>query len=151
MWLLGHFSLGYFSSLFVSKYSKEKINIPLIWLLSIAPDVDEFFSRFIVHRGPTHSIVVAVVVFLPILLKYRTGYAYFAALASHTLVGDFLLPSEQLFWPISRDWFGVPSVLQLVGKAETLLEISLFILMLIVILVIRVRKSRTRIISFKSN
>ncbi|MCX6654066.1 MAG: metal-dependent hydrolase [Candidatus Bathyarchaeota archaeon] len=139
MWLLGHLSLGYFSSLVVGKYSKEKVNILLIWLLSIAPDIDEFFRPFIVHRGPTHSILVSFVVFLPILLKYRTGYAYLAALASHTLIGDFVTPPEQLFWPISMGLYGAPPALQLVGIVETQIEVCLFVLMLMVILIDRVR------------
>jgi membrane-bound metal-dependent hydrolase YbcI (DUF457 family) len=134
MWLLGHISLGYFFGSLVARFTGEKINIPLIWFCSLLPDVDEFFQGLIVHRGPTHSILVAIAIFVPIYLYYRRGLPYFAALASHSLVGDFLVPPLQFFWPISSGWFGAPSSLQLHGTTETLVEISLFVLMMALII-----------------
>ena len=134
MWLLGHISLGYLFGSLVARFTREKIDIPLIWVCSLLPDLDLFFRGLIVHRGPTHSILVALAIFVPIYLYYHRGLPYFAAVATHTLIGDFLVPTLQLFWPISSDWFGAPSSLQLSGVTETLVEISLFVLMMALII-----------------
>jgi hypothetical protein len=49
MYPLGHFALGYFSGMIIGKFTREEVNIPIIWLISILPDVDIFFP-FIEHR-----------------------------------------------------------------------------------------------------
>ncbi len=134
MWLLGHLALGYFSSLFTSKIFKEKYNLYVVFILSLAPDLDEFFRGYIVHRGPTHSILVAIICFIPIFLIFRKGFTYFASLASHSLIGDFFVPPLQLFWPISNAWYGAPPQLQLKGGVETIVEVLLFLSMLAVII-----------------
>jgi membrane-bound metal-dependent hydrolase YbcI (DUF457 family) len=144
MWFLGHFALGYFSALGVSKFTKEKINIPLVWFISILPDIDFFFEPLIIHRGPTHSIVIAALAFLPIFLIYRRGLPYFAALLSHSLIGDFLVPPVQLLWPIDMSWYGINSSLKLTGIMETMLEISLFALMIIFIIISELPTSKAR-------
>jgi len=118
----------------VGRFTGEKINIPLIWFCSLLPDLDLFFPGLIVHRGPTHSILVALAIFVPIYLYYRRGLPYFAALASHSLIGDYFVPDLQLFWPISSGWFGAPSSLQLSGTTETLVELSLFVLMMALVI-----------------
>ncbi len=128
MQLLGHLGLGYLCGAIVARFTGEKINIPLIWLCSVLPDVDLLFPGLITHRGPTHSILVAVAIFVPIYLYLRRGLPYFAAVASHSLIGDFLVPPLQLLWPLSSAWFGAPSGLALTGSTETLVEVSLFAL-----------------------
>jgi membrane-bound metal-dependent hydrolase YbcI (DUF457 family) len=139
MWLLGHFALGYFSALAVSKFTREKINVPLVWFISILPDIDFFFEPLIIHRGPTHSIIIATLAFLPIFLIYRRGLPYFAALVSHSLIGDFFVPPVQLLWPIDVNWYGVNSSQELTGIMETALEISLFAMMIIFIIISKKR------------
>jgi membrane-bound metal-dependent hydrolase YbcI (DUF457 family) len=134
MWILGHIALGYFSAYSVSKFTKEKIIIPLVWIFSLLPDLDELFEGYIVHRGPSHSILFVIIVFIPIFLIFRKYLAYFAALASHILVGDFFVPPTQMFWPLTYTWYGVPSLLQLKGAVETVVEVTLFVLMLLFIL-----------------
>ena len=135
MWLLGHLSLGFFSAYATSKYTGERLVIPIVWFASILPDFDELFSKYIVHRGPGHSIVVAVVALIPIFLVFkRRGLPYFAAFASHIFIGDYLVPPTQMFWPLTNAWYGAPQVLQLKGIVETLVEVSLFALMLVFIL-----------------
>ncbi len=133
MWFLGHFALGYFSASFINRYTREKIIIPVVWLFSIAPDIDEFFHNYITHRGSGHSLIIAVVAFVPVLIYLRGGWAYLAALASHILIGDFLVPPTQMFWPLSTSWFGAPPAIQLTGLFETFVEVVLFILMVFVI------------------
>jgi membrane-bound metal-dependent hydrolase YbcI (DUF457 family) len=141
MQLLGHFALGYFSALTVKRFSNEKFNIFLVWFISILPDIDFLFAEYISHRGPTHSIIVQAIAFLPILLIFRRGLPYFAALLSHSLIGDYLNPSAQLLWPISRNLFGIDNSLKLVGSRLQIVEIVLFALMLITILLNRKKMS----------
>jgi len=136
MWILGHLALGYISALLVSRYTGEKVIIPLVLLVSLLPDLDRFFEGILVHRGPTHSIIVAIALFMPIFLLFRNGFVYFSALASHTLIGDYFVtgnPYEQLFWPVSNNWIGAPSYLQLSGRFETMVEVALFFVMLFLI------------------
>jgi membrane-bound metal-dependent hydrolase YbcI (DUF457 family) len=139
MWLLGHFALGYFSALAVSKFTREKINVPLVWFISILPDIDFFFEPIIIHRGPTHSIIIAALAFLPIFLIYRWGLTYFAALVSHSLIGDFFVPPVQLLWPIDVNWYGINSSQKLTGIIETTLEIFLFSMMITFIIISKKR------------
>ncbi len=134
MWLLGHLGLGYIFGVSVEKVTGEKVRIPLVMLCSFLPDLDLLFEPFIIHRGPTHSIIVALALFVPIFLIFRRGLPYFAALASHSLIGDYFQGSEQLFWPISKTFFGASSNLQLTNTTETLVEVILFLIMIVVIL-----------------
>ena len=143
MQLLGHLALGYFSGTIASKYTKDKINLLLIWISSMLPDLDFFARAYIVHRGPMHSILLAAILFMPIYLVTRRGLPYFAALASHTLIGDYLNPPEMLFWPASSDWYGAPSYLALTGMRLVLVEVSLFALMAIVIVAVQ-RRSKSQ-------
>ena len=144
MQILGHFALGYFSALAVKKISNERFNILLVWFFSILPDIDIFFYEYISHRGPTHSIIVQVIAFLPILLIFRRGFPYFAALLSHSLIGDYLNPPTQLLWPISRNLHGVDDSLMLFGSRLEVVEIVLFALMLITILLNREKMSPSK-------
>ena len=88
-----------------------KPNIPLLLVLSIIPDIDiifDWFTQSQLHRGPTHSIVVAIIVFIPIFIIYRKkAIPYFLALISHSLIGDFFIGGQlQLLWPFSTTQFG---------------------------------------------
>jgi membrane-bound metal-dependent hydrolase YbcI (DUF457 family) len=145
MYLLGHFALGFFAALGVRRFTHEKINIPIVFFLSILPDIDVVIPR-LVHRGPTHSILVATLLFLPILLLFRRGLPYFASVASHSLIGDYINPPVQMFWPISKAWYSFS--INLYGETLYSLEIILFTIM--VFIIIRNRKSiqRGKIIGF---
>jgi membrane-bound metal-dependent hydrolase YbcI (DUF457 family) len=145
MQLLGHFALGYFSALTVKRFSNEKFNILLVWFISILPDIDLLFSEYIIHRGPTHSVVVQVIAFLPILLIFRRGLPYLAALLSNSLIGDFLNPPTQLLWPISSNWYGIGDSLKLVGSRLQIVEIALFVLMIMAIFLNRKKMSPRKV------
>ena len=134
MWFLGHFALGYFSGYAASKVTRERMILPVVWFASMLPDLDLLLSRYMVHRGPTHSIVLAVIAFIPVFLVFRRGFPYFAALISHSLIGDYFVPPTQMFWPQSDAWFGAPPGLQLTGVGELLIEVGLFALMAIIII-----------------
>ena len=131
MYPIGHFALGYFSCKLVCRLDKEKVNYPMIFFLSILPDID-IYLPFLEHRGPTHSIVLAVILFIPIYMKYRHGLAYFASLASHSLIGDYFTAyGVKLFWPLSLNWYKANQPFLLTGRTSTIVEISLFVLMII--------------------
>lgn len=122
-------ALGYFAAITVNKYTKEKLILPLIWFISLVPDLDFFFFNIIQHRGPTHSIILAAAIFLPFFLKYKRGLPYFAALLTHSIIGDYFTNPVQLLWPISN-WFRPPYSFRLTGLFETTVEVILFLIMI---------------------
>jgi hypothetical protein len=82
---VGHFALGYVIGKLAMKATKTKMNIPLILTLSVIPDID-ILVPYVEHRGPFHSVIMATIVFLPLLVHYgRTAYPYFLALIQLTL------------------------------------------------------------------
>ena len=111
-------------------------NVPLLMVLSILPDVDIIFDLIAntdIHRGPTHSIFFAILLFAPIFLMYRKRAApYFLALISHSLLGDFFIGGQlQLFWPFSGNSYGVQQIgsyyLSIYSAVNIVLEVTLFI------------------------
>jgi len=105
---VGHLALGYLSGKVTSKILNVNINIPLLFLASIIPDFDLLIPG-LQHRGPTHSIIIFCLLFLPafILFGKRTT-PYFVALTQHILIGDYLTDRGiQLLWPIASDWYGL--------------------------------------------
>jgi membrane-bound metal-dependent hydrolase YbcI (DUF457 family) len=141
MQLLGHLALGYFSALIAGKYAKEKFLIPVVWFCSLLPDLDVFAFRYITHRGPTHSIILAAAIFIPIYIATRRFLPYFAAVASHTLIGDYFNPPEKLFWPLNNNWYGAPANLSLTGTSLQTAELILFALMATVMIYQYLRKN----------
>jgi membrane-bound metal-dependent hydrolase YbcI (DUF457 family) len=98
--------LGYIFGKGSSKLAKVKVNLPLLLAASVLPDVD-LILRFIMHRGPTHSIITITVLMIPFFAIYRKqAIPYYAALLSHILIGDFFTGGIELLWPLSQNWFG---------------------------------------------
>jgi membrane-bound metal-dependent hydrolase YbcI (DUF457 family) len=131
MWFLGHFGLGFLSAFLVSSITGQEFQIPLILFVSMLPDLDAFTFGLIKHRGATHSLITAAMIYLP--LSTILGLPYLAALLSHA-IGDYLYPPFKMLWPLSNRWYGAPDWLRLSGRTETTVEVTLFILMIIVIL-----------------
>lgn len=140
---VGHMALAYLLGKASAKLLKVNINIPLILVLSIIPDIDilfDFLFNSDMHRGPTHSIIVAIVVFIPFFLLYRQrATPYFAALASHSLIGDFLIGGQlQLLWPLSTNEFGARELgfpyINIYNPINVALEFTLFAIALAVML-----------------
>lgn len=130
MYPLGHFGLAYFLVTLVRRFIGEDYSLPVIFVASVLPDVDVLFSAYLVHRGPTHSVVVMTVLFVPVYLCLRRGLPYYFALLSHSLIGDYFTAyGVQLFWPLSEDWYRASSILRGVELAGV--EYGLFTLMLI--------------------
>jgi membrane-bound metal-dependent hydrolase YbcI (DUF457 family) len=123
---IGHLALGYLFGKGSSKLAHVKVNLPLLFAASVLPDVDLLF-RFLMHRGPTHSFITISVLMVPFFVIYRKqAIPYFAALLSHILIGDFFTGGIELFWPLSRDWFGALNF-DVASMAMAVTELVLFL------------------------
>lgn len=125
-----------------------ELNIPLVLALSVIPDADTVV-QFTNHRGPTHSIIVALIIFAPILFVYRKkALPYLIALIQHSLIGDYFTGGGiQLLWPLTTEHFGVgPNVESQAGVA---VEWAIFVTSLI--LMIKTNDISTFFQSHKSN
>ena len=133
MFAIGHFGLGYLAGKASSRYLKTEINLPLLLTASILPDVD-LVLRFLEHRGPTHSLITGTLIMVPFFLVYRkAAFPYFAALLSHSLVGDFLTGGAKLFWPFSNSWFAAMNI-DIITLTSVSMELILFIISLAIML-----------------
>jgi membrane-bound metal-dependent hydrolase YbcI (DUF457 family) len=143
MYLLGHVALGYFAAKTVRRITHENFSIPLIWLVSLLPDIDLLIPG-LQHRGPTHSIIITLLLFTPILIILKRGLAYLAALATHTVIGDYFTSYGcQLLWPINPAWMKAPIPLLLRGINEIYLELILFGSMIVIMFLSREAASNT--------
>jgi len=77
-------------------------------MLSIIPDID-IVIPFLEHRGPTHSVLMALMIFIPIFAVYqKKAIPYFFALIQHSLIGDYISGGRiQLFWPVTTGYYGI--------------------------------------------
>ena len=112
MFAVGHLSLAYLTAKICASPLKVKLNLPLIFLLGLIPDIDLLIERVIPnlpHRGPLHSMIILTIAFVPVFVIYKKiSIPYFAALMQHILIGDFLTGGGiQLFWPITQMWYGI--------------------------------------------
>jgi len=138
MLLLGHIALGYITGKIVSKATDQSINIPVIWILSLLPDIDLLIPE-LQHRGPTHSVIVAFIIFIPIFIIASWKAApYFAVLASHSLIGDYFTGKTQLFWPLSLEWFEYERSIRMGSALEVYVEFALFAVMIVILILSRV-------------
>jgi hypothetical protein len=107
MYAVGHFALGYLTGKLASKSLAVKINLPLLFLASVFPDID-IVIPFLEHRGPLHSVVVFCLLFIPIFLLYKKrAVPYFVAVIQHIIIGDYLTGGTQLLWPVSLNMYGL--------------------------------------------
>ncbi|MEM2111556.1 MAG: metal-dependent hydrolase [Candidatus Bathyarchaeia archaeon] len=131
MLAVGHLAFGYLLAKICQKALKTDLNLPLVFLLSVLPDIDLLIPAFS-HRSMTHSIILLTILFAPVLLIYRKkGIPYFAAMAQHVLLGDYLVGGGvQIFWPINRGFYGYD--LSLVSLVNILLEFIGFVIAVVV-------------------
>jgi len=81
--------------------------VPLLFFVSLLPDIDLIIPS-LQHRGPTHSLIIYCLLFLPAFITYgKVAAPYFLALAQHSLISDYLTGGTQLFWPITTNWYGI--------------------------------------------
>jgi membrane-bound metal-dependent hydrolase YbcI (DUF457 family) len=138
MFAVGHMALAYLTGKISAKTLRVSPNVPLLLVLSIIPDMDIIVGEGF-HRGPTHSVIAALLVFIPALYFYRKrAIPYLLALASHGLIGDLIIGGDlMLFWPLTAKKIFLPAPfpqLSIYGVANMALEFSLFIVATIVML-----------------
>ncbi|MEM2081220.1 MAG: metal-dependent hydrolase [Candidatus Bathyarchaeia archaeon] len=137
MFAVGHFAFAYLLGRTSGKLLNVPLNIPVLLVLSIIPDVDILFEPFIaeIHRGPTHSIIMATLFFIPFFVFYgKKAAPYFTALVSHSLIGDLIIGGQiQLLWPLSTNEFGL-TYIDIYNPINVALEFTLFIITLAVML-----------------
>ena len=138
MFAVGHMAIAYLLGKGSGKLLRVSPNIPLLLVLSILPDLDILVGSSF-HRGPTHSVITALLVFLPALVIYRKrAIPYLLAFASHAAIADLIIGGDlMLLWPLSTAKISIPPpfpVLSIYGPANMILEFSLFIAATIVML-----------------
>ncbi len=112
--------------------TKTQISLPLVFTLSVIPDIDILFP-FLQHRGPLHSIIVLTAISIPFFIKYRAAsIPYYLALIQHPLIADFFIGGNlQLLWPLTTQHYGFGiSITSTINIAS---ELSLFIIAFLVL------------------
>jgi hypothetical protein len=107
MYAVGHFALGYLTGKLASKSLDVNVNLPLLFLASVFPDIDILIPG-LVHRGPLHSVLLFCLLFLPMFVIYKKRAApYFVAVIQHIIIGDYLIGGDlQLLWPLTTNTYG---------------------------------------------
>lgn len=126
-------ALGYLLAKPTSKLLKTRLVVPFVLVLSTLPDADIIVPSL--HRGPSHSVITALLVFVPFIILYRKkAVPYFLALVSHAVIGDFLIGGGvQLLWPLSDAKFGnYWFFTRITDPANVALELVLFVVATIV-------------------
>ena len=127
MYAVGHLALGYLSGKAASKILKVNINIPLLFFVSVLPDIDLLIPG-LKHRGPMHSMIVFCLLFLPSFIFFgKRAIIYFVALIQHILVGDYLTGGTQLLWPITTNWYGLGLGVKVTSLTNIFVEWVLFL------------------------
>jgi membrane-bound metal-dependent hydrolase YbcI (DUF457 family) len=105
----------------------------LVLTLSIIPDID-LIIPFLEHRGPTHSIVTAFIVFIPIFAIYnKKAIPYLIALIQHSLIGDYTTGGRiQLLWPLTTGYYGIEMGIK--SQTNITIEWIIFITSIIIML-----------------
>ena len=136
MFAVGHFALGYIFSKTSSKTLKINFHIPTILVLSVIPDID-ILIPFLEHRGLTHSIITASIVFVPIFAIYhKKATPYFIALIQHSLIGDYLVGGKtQLLFPLTTQYYGTG--LNILSQTSIALEWATFLASMLVMLAVK--------------
>jgi hypothetical protein len=137
---VGHLALGYILGKGSSRLIKTKINIPVILTLSVIPDVDMIIP-FVEHRGPTHSVLMAFLIFIPIFAVYRNkAIPYFLALIQHPLLGDYMSGGRvQLLWPLTTQYYGI----ELGIKSQTNITIEWMLFLASIIIMLKAKDTTT--------
>lgn len=126
MFAVGHLALGYMTGKVATKLSDVKVNVPLLFLASILPDVDLILG--LEHRGPTHSLIVFALAFVPVFWLFgKHVVPFFVSLGSHSLLGDlFTGGGVQLLWPLFPERYGAQ--VQITSALNVSLEWTVFLL-----------------------
>jgi len=128
------------------------MNIPLVLTLSVIPDIDiliHILIPFIEHRGPFHSIIMSIIIFIPIFAIYRkAAFPYLIALIQHSLVGDFIAGGNmQLFWPLTSQPYG----LNISIKSPTNITLEWLAFLATAIIMVKTKDTQTLLQPHNSN
>jgi membrane-bound metal-dependent hydrolase YbcI (DUF457 family) len=132
MFAVGHMSIAYLITRGLKRDRLQSMSIPLVWTAALLPDIDLLIPG-INHMGPTHSIIFAIAIFLPLfLLKGKEATPYFLAYASHTALGDLITNKGIWFlWPLTRRRLQIPLPVTCKTTFSANLELTLFALFLL--------------------
>ena len=138
LYLLGHMGLGLLSVYMLNKISKVNYSVPLVCLCSILPDID-IFIPFLPHRGPTHSVILPLILLPMVLIRFRKGLPYLVSFLSHSLIGDLITSyggsSKGMYlWPLSNSWVDLGITWDMQSTSESFFEYALFGLMIFLII-----------------
>lgn len=124
---MGHLALGYLSGKATSRLLNAKVNIPLLFLASVIPDLDILIPG-LEHRGPTHSLITLSLLSVPALTLYgKRAAPYLVAVAQHSLVGDYLVGGGvQILWPLTTYPYSIG--MEMAGLANVTIEWTLFLI-----------------------
>ena len=132
MYAVGHLAIGYITGKTTEKLLNIEVNLPLLLLVSIISDIDLLIPG-LEHRGPTHSIIILTLLFLPLFRVYgKKATPYFVALIQHSLIGDYVTGGVQLLWPLTTYIYGV--ALQATSLTAVVLEWVFFLTSLTIML-----------------
>lgn len=86
------------------------------------------------HRGPTHSIITALLLFTPLIIIFRKKtIPYLAAYVQHAVISDFIAGGQtQLFWPLTSQVYGFEINIQ--SPANICIEWTAFIAATIILI-----------------
>jgi membrane-bound metal-dependent hydrolase YbcI (DUF457 family) len=134
LFAVGHIAFGYITGKTSAKLLKTNLNLPLILTLSVLPDIDLFLFKFTQHRGPTHSLITALIIFTPLLIIYRKkAIPYLIALAQHGLIGDYIGGGDvQLLWPITNTGYAAGT--EITSLTSITIELTAFLIAITIML-----------------
>jgi hypothetical protein len=125
---VGHLALGYITGKATSKILNVNVNIPLLFVASVISDIDLLIPS-LEHRGPTHSLIVIPLLFIPIFMLYgKRATPYFIALIQHSILGDYPTSGGdgiQLLWPATTQWYGIG--FEITSLTNILIEWAFFV------------------------
>jgi membrane-bound metal-dependent hydrolase YbcI (DUF457 family) len=134
MYAVGHIALGHLAAKITNRATKQNLNIPAIWILSLLPDLD-FLIPGVEHRGPTHSLIPFLLAFTPLIIKKEKTAPYMAAALTHSLIGDLPTGGVQLLWPLSTNWIQYPIKIRMNTPLESNIELLLFFILITIMII----------------
>ena len=134
MYAVGHLALGYLTGKATGKLLNVSVSLPLLFLASVIPDIDLLIPG-LQHRGPTHSLIISTLIFIPLVAYYRKkAIPYFIALTQHSLIGDYITSEGiQLLWPLNSIHYYGPAI-EVTSLTNILLELTLFLVCFTILL-----------------
>jgi len=120
-------SVAYLLTRGINRGRWKSMSIPIVWVCSLLPDLDLLIPG-VRHMGPTHSIIFAIIAFLPLFIyKKDEVLPYFLGYASHTILGDLITNYGTWFlWPLTQRRFSIALPFIFRRTFSTNLELALF-------------------------